>query len=160
MVEWRGPPRRYDNARYVNRIRTHQVLTGSQRGSLPPKNHDFCLNNFMQACSTPRTHQIQQVANVDTNAGGRRSKRKRLCMLALGPVVIILSPVVGLIPGPGGLIVLAVGLGLILRNSRLAKRGYVRMKRRWPRVGQWLDRGMRRPSYFRRRRSRQAESLP
>jgi hypothetical protein len=71
-------------------------------------------------------------------------------MLAIGPALIVLSPVVGLIPGPGGVIVLLAGVALTLRSSRLAKRLYVRAKRRWPTVGHWSDKGLRRPSHFRR----------
>ena len=56
-----------------------------------------------------------------------------------------------MIPGPGGIVVAAAGLALILRNSRWAKRRYVRFKRWRPKAGDWADWGMRRPSYRRRR---------
>lgn len=79
---------------------------------------------------------------------------KRLFMLALGPALMILSPVVGLIPGPGGLIVFAAGLALTLQASQVAKRTYVRAKRRWPMLGHYSDKGLRRPSHFRRLRKR------
>ena len=47
---------------------------------------------------------------------------KRLMMLALGPSLIVLSPVVGLIPGPGGLLVLLAGVAITLQSSQVAKR--------------------------------------
>ncbi|PXA83467.1 hypothetical protein DMC47_43340, partial [Nostoc sp. 3335mG] len=63
----------------------------------------------------------------------------------LGWVLIVLAPVVGLLPGPGGIFVAAAGFALVLQTSQWAKRVYVRFKRRWPRVGALIDRGMRRP---------------
>jgi hypothetical protein len=81
-----------------------------------------------------------------------RSQGQRLALLIFGIALIVLSPVVGLIPGPGGVIVLAAGLALTLQASQLAKRLYVRMKRRWPRLGHWSDKGLRRRSHFRRLR--------
>ena len=85
---------------------------------------------------------------------GRLAKARHLAYLALGPALMILSPVVGLIPGPGGLIVFVAGLAITLQASHVAKRIYVRLKRRWPRVGHWSDKGLRRPSHFRRLRKR------
>ena len=92
--------------------------------------------------------------------GGQRGTGARLLMLALGPALIALSPVVGLVPGPGGLLVFVAGVALTLQASHVAKRLYVRAKRRWPRLGHWSDKGLRRPSHFRRlRRKREvAES--
>ena len=82
---------------------------------------------------------------------------KRLLMLALGPALIVLSPIVGLIPGPGGIIVLLAGVAITLRSSQVAKRVYVRAKRRWPGLGHWSDKGLRRPSHFRRLRRKKEE---
>ena len=42
----------------------------------------------------------------------------------------------------------------IAKASALAKRVYVRTKRRWPGLGHWSDKGLRRPSHFRRLRKR------
>ena len=66
----------------------------------------------------------------------------RLFLLGLGIVLIIAAPVVGLLPGPGGIIVLALGLALALKNSLWAKRRYIHLKRRWPSLGRWADRGL------------------
>lgn len=76
----------------------------------------------------------------------------RHIMLGLGIFLILLTPVVGALPGPGGVIILAAGLALTLRNSRWAKRLYVRFKQRWPQYGRWTDWSLRRKSHFRRLR--------
>jgi hypothetical protein len=83
----------------------------------------------------------------------------RIFLLCLGWLLIALTPVVGPIPGPGGIIVLAGGLTLVLRNSRWARRAFTRAKRRWPRFGALADHGLRRRSARRRReRARQGEA--
>jgi len=71
-------------------------------------------------------------------------------LFLLGILLIIVSPLVGAIPGPGGVIVFAAGLGLVLKYSGWAKRQYVRFKRAHPNKGRWADWGMRRPSARRR----------
>ena len=81
----------------------------------------------------------------------------RQALFLLGIVLIIVSPAVGAIPGPGGVVVFAAGLGLVLKYSGWAKRQYVRFKRRHPNKGRWADWGMRRPS-ARRREALQRES--
>ncbi len=85
---------------------------------------------------------------------------KRLLMLALGPALIVLSPVVGVIPGPGGLLVLLAGVAITLQSSHVAKRVYVRAKRRWPSLGHWSDKGLRRQSHFRRLRRKRDAARP
>jgi hypothetical protein len=99
------------------------------------------------------------MTRANTTDGERRRDSKRLCLLTLGVILIVLSPVVGALPGPGGLLLLIAGLALTLKNSRAAKRLYVRIKRRWPGLGHWTDKGLRRPSHFRRLR-RNEESPP
>ena len=75
----------------------------------------------------------------------------RPAMLALGAALIVAAPLVGVLPGPGGILVFAVGLSLVLRHSRWARRRYARFKRQRPKRGDWADWGMRRPSAKRRR---------
>ena len=53
----------------------------------------------------------------------------RQMLFFAGVLLIIVSPLVGAIPGPGGIFVFAAGLALILQNSECAKRQYVRFKR-------------------------------
>ena len=87
-----------------------------------------------------------------------RSTTSRFVQLTLGVVLILAALPVGLLPGPGGVFVFAGGLVLILRNSRWARRRFAIAKRRWPRIGALLDRGLRRGSALRRRALEQARS--
>ncbi|HTU11818.1 MAG TPA: hypothetical protein VMG08_13075 [Allosphingosinicella sp.] len=82
-------------------------------------------------------------------------RRKRIPFLRqglffLGCLLIVIAPLVGVIPGPGGVFVFAAGLALVLKNSEWAKRQYVKFKKRWPNKGRWVDWGMRRLSARRR----------
>jgi hypothetical protein len=71
-------------------------------------------------------------------------------LFLLGCLLILISPLAGAIPGPGGIFVFAAGLGLVLKYSSWAKRRYVHFKRRHPKKGRWADWGMRRASARRR----------
>lgn len=71
-------------------------------------------------------------------------------MLIVGVVLLLVSPLVGAIPGPGGIVVAGLGLALILRTSMWAKRRYVKFKRWQPKAGRWTDWALRRPSAKRR----------
>lgn len=73
-----------------------------------------------------------------------------MAMMALGWLLLATAPLVGVIPGPGGLFFAAAGVALLLKHSLWAKRRYVRAKKRWPRWGGRLDRFMRRASALRR----------
>jgi hypothetical protein len=79
-----------------------------------------------------------------------QSKPMRTTLFIIGLILIILSPLAGAIPGPGGVFVFAGGLALALKNSEWAKRQYVRFKRRQPKAGRWADWGLRRKSFKRR----------
>ena len=81
-----------------------------------------------------------------------------ILMFALGVLLIVLSPVAGAIPGPGGIFVFAAGLALVLKTSMWAKRNYVRFKRKQPKVGRWADWGLRRQSPKRREERLKAET--
>jgi hypothetical protein len=74
----------------------------------------------------------------------------RQALFVLGCLLIVIAPLVGAIPGPGGVFVFAAGLALVLRNSEWAKRQYVKFKRKHPNKGRWADWGMRRLSARRR----------
>ena len=92
--------------------------------------------------------------------GWARTPLVRHGLFLLGCLLVILSPLVGAIPGPGGVLVFAAGLGLMLKYSEWAKRRYVRFKRAHPNKGRWADWGMRRTSARRRealRRDPEAE---
>ena len=84
-------------------------------------------------------------------------------IFALGLLLILLSPLAGVIPGPGGLLIFAIGLAMVLRTSMWAKRRYVRFKRWQPKAGAWADWGMRRQSHRRRealRKQREQDACP
>ena len=74
----------------------------------------------------------------------------RPALFWVGVLLVVVSPLVGVIPGPGGVVFFAAGAGLMLKNSRWAKRQYARFKRRHPNKGAWADWSMRRPSQRRR----------
>ena len=79
----------------------------------------------------------------------------RTGFLVAGGVLILITPVVALLPAPVGVFTFAGGLALILPNSLWARRQFARGKRRFPRLGGWADRSLRRAS-ARRRRERDA----
>jgi ribonuclease P protein component len=81
----------------------------------------------------------------------------RSALVVVGFILIGLTPLVGPIPGPGGVVVFAAGLTLVLRYSAWAKRKYVRFKRRHPKKGDWADWGLRRASAKRRQERLKAE---
>ena len=68
----------------------------------------------------------------------------RFLLSVIGFILIIISPIIGAIPGPGFIIVFPIGLALVLQNSRWAKKRYVDFKRRFPQYGKWTDWAMRR----------------
>lgn len=78
------------------------------------------------------------------------SRPVQLVLFVLGVLLIIAAPLVSPLPGPGGIVLFAAGLTLVLRTSLWAKRHYVRFKRWQPRAGRWADWGLRRQSAKRR----------
>jgi hypothetical protein len=81
----------------------------------------------------------------------------RIALLITGALLILVTPLVGIIPGPGGIFVFAGGLVLILQNSNWARGRFVRLKRRWPRFGHYADMALRRRS-FRKRQQRDKDA--
>jgi hypothetical protein len=87
----------------------------------------------------------------------------RTALFVLGVLLMIISPLAGVLPGPGGILVFAAGLALTLKYSEWAKRKYVEFKRKHPNKGRWADWGMRRASAKRReeiRKEREECALP
>ncbi|HEV2748519.1 MAG TPA: hypothetical protein VGW34_14640 [Allosphingosinicella sp.] len=74
----------------------------------------------------------------------------RTGLFVLGLLLMLASPLVGLFPGPGGVLVFGAGLALALKYSDWAKRQYVQFKRKHPNKGRWADWGLRRKSAKRR----------
>ena len=65
--------------------------------------------------------------------------------LTLGVLLMLVAPIVGIpTPGPLGIFVFGFGFALVLRNSRWARRQYMRHTRRYPRVRRAVDFGLRR----------------
>ena len=84
-------------------------------------------------------------------------------LFGIGLVLVIVSPLLGALPGPGGVIVFGLGLGLMLKTSMWAKRHYVRFKKWQPKIARWTDWGLMRKSAKRReaiRRERKAMGCP
>lgn len=79
-----------------------------------------------------------------------RMRPVRYTLVGIGCLLIALTPLVGPLPGPGGVVVFAAGLSLVLKYSGVAKRLYVRFKRKHPNKGRWADWGLRRQSARRR----------
>ncbi len=74
----------------------------------------------------------------------RYTSGSRFALSVLGFALMLLSPIIGAIPGPGFIIMFPLGLALVLQNSRWGKKRYVDFKRRFPQYGQWTDWAMRR----------------
>jgi hypothetical protein len=83
----------------------------------------------------------------------------RIALVVIGFILMALAPVVGPIPGPGGLLLFAGGLSLVLKYSGWAKRQYVKFKRKHPKKGHWADWGLRRQSAKRREAVRKAREM-
>ena len=83
-----------------------------------------------------------------------------MALFVIGILLILASPVAGIVPGPGGIFVFAAGLALVLKTSMWAKRRYVRFKRWQPKAGRWADWGLRRQSPKRREEKLKAETAP
>lgn len=87
--------------------------------------------------------------------GRDRVQRKRLSenrtvqwlLIVLGWALIIAAPLIGWLPGPGGLILFPIGLALVIKNSRWAKRQYARHARRHPEYGEWANWALRRKRF-------------
>lgn len=59
---------------------------------------------------------------------------RRRVLLAVGWFIVALGVIITPVPGPGGFPVVLLGGMIVLRNSDAAKRGFVRWKRRYPRL--------------------------
>jgi hypothetical protein len=71
-------------------------------------------------------------------------------LFCLGCLLLLITPLIGVLPGPGGVVTFGAGSALVLKYSEWAKRKYVRFKRKHPNKGRWADWGMRRGSALRR----------
>ena len=83
----------------------------------------------------------------------------RTSLFVFGLLLMLSAPAVGILPGPGGVIVFAAGLALTLKYSEWAKRQYVKFKRNHPNKGRWTDWGLRRRSALRREARRKEREV-
>jgi hypothetical protein len=94
----------------------------------------------------------------------RDTKAVQSILFVLGVLLLfVAAPLASPLPGPGGLLLAAAGLTLVLRTSLWAKRRYVRFKRWQPKAGSWFDWGLRRGSARRRealRKERERAEAP
>jgi hypothetical protein len=75
------------------------------------------------------------------------NQARRWVMIILGWALMIAAPLIGWLPGPGGLILFPLGLAILLKNSAWAKRFYTRHSKRHPEYGQWINWAMRRKRF-------------
>jgi hypothetical protein len=81
---------------------------------------------------------------------GRTRKSSRTLqwvLIVLGWALVVAAPLIGWLPGPGGLILFPIGLALVLKNSAWAKRRYAVHSKRHPEYGEWANWAMRRKRY-------------
>lgn len=78
-------------------------------------------------------------------------------LTVIGGLLVIAAPIVGLLPGPGGVFVFAAGFALMLKNSAMVKRFYARLKKKHPNKGAWVDWALRRRSARRRAKRKRRE---
>lgn len=86
----------------------------------------------------------------------RQRKWFRVTAIGTGVVVLAVGLLLGPLPGPTGLPVMFVGSVIILRHSTSARRWYILLSRRWPRVVGVVDRVLRRRRLARRRAALEA----
>jgi len=101
----------------------------------------------------PTCRGVTDAVSIPIPPGPRRTPRPRIrrnVELIGGILLVVVTPVVAILPGPAGTMAFAGGMVLILRNSATARRRWARAKRRYPRVGGLIDRMMRRGSALRR----------
>lgn len=84
--------------------------------------------------------EVPDAADQDARRSSGRTMRKpspevvRWIMIASGWVIMAAGIIISPAPGPMGAPIFAVGLILVLRNSRWARRQYIKMQRRYPKV--------------------------
>ena len=76
---------------------------------------------------------------------------KKIIILSTGWILVITGPIVGILPGPGGIAVIGVGVVLIMGQSRVARRVFVRTQHRYPEMMGPVRR------FIRRRNQKRAE---
>lgn len=75
------------------------------------------------------------------------SRSVQWMLIILGWALMIAAPLIGWLPGPGGLILFPIGLALVLKNSLWAKRRYARLSKLHPEYGEWASWAMKRKRF-------------
>lgn len=88
-----------------------------------------------------------------------RTRLQRAVMMTVGTLCCIIAPIVGPIPGPWSVLLFGFGFGLLLKASLWVKKRYVRFKKKHPKAGAWVDWGLRRDSYLRRKARAEAGNV-
>ena len=78
----------------------------------------------------------------------------RTALFIVGCLLLLVTPFIGVLPGPGGIITFGAGAALVLKYSDWAKRQYARFRKKHPRKIAWADWGLRRQSAKRREERR------
>lgn len=68
---------------------------------------------------------------------------RQTALIAMGWTIIAVGVLIAPLPGPLGLPVVLMGAAILLRNSVDARRGFVRLKRRYPALFGYIDRFLR-----------------
>ena len=74
----------------------------------------------------------------------------QLLMMLCGWALVISSPLVSWLPGPGGLLFFILGLGLILKNSHWARKQFARHSKKHPEYSLWVGWALRRKRFRKR----------
>lgn len=86
-------------------------------------------------------------APIRTKAKWTDRRSVQMALIGLGWFLMILAPLIGWLPGPGGLVLFPIGLALVLKNSLWAKRQYARHSKQHPEYGEWANWAMRRKRF-------------
>ncbi len=66
------------------------------------------------------------------NTPPRKGGVARIAAIVGGWALIVASPFVGILPGPGGIPVFLAGAVLVMKNSPGSRRAFARAHKRWP----------------------------
>jgi len=90
----------------------------------------------MYPAVTPRDPSFAAAAFGETISLVRRAVREilRVAVLAIGVLLMVGGFVLALLPGHLGLPLLVIGLIMVLRNSRKARRYFIQLQQRHPKV--------------------------
>jgi hypothetical protein len=74
------------------------------------------------------------VARVQEEPAALVRKSMRFALVSLGVVIMLLGVPLALLPGHVGVLLVAVGLVIVLRNSFSARRHFIRAQRKHPKI--------------------------